>query len=154
MKERTCCFTGHRKIDLLDYIKLKYKLKLQILLLVEKGIIYFGVGGARGFDLLAAETILKMKRKYPQIRLIIVLPCNNHYEKWSKKDKKKYFKIEKQSDKKVYISDKYYMGCMQKRNRHLVDNSKYCIAYKRREYGGTAYTVKYAKMKNLEIINI
>ena len=58
MKERTCCFTGHRKIDLL---------------------------------------------------------CNNHYEKWSKKDKKKYFKIEKQSDKKVYITDKYYTGCMQKK---------------------------------------
>ena len=43
---------------------------------------------------------------------------------------------------------------MHKRNRHLVDNSSVCVCYLNRESGGTAYTVRYAKEKGLEIVNI
>ena len=43
---------------------------------------------------------------------------------------------------------------MQKRNRHLVDNSSLCISYLTSDSGGTAYTVNYAKAKGLKIINL
>ena len=43
---------------------------------------------------------------------------------------------------------------MFERNRKLVDMSTYCICYLTKATGGTAYTVKYAKKKNLQIINI
>ena len=43
---------------------------------------------------------------------------------------------------------------MQKRNRHLVDNSSACICYLTKSAGGTAYTVNYARRMGLRIINI
>ena len=43
---------------------------------------------------------------------------------------------------------------MHKRNRHLVDNSSVCVCYLNKENGGTAYTVRYAGKKGLEIINL
>lgn len=48
----------------------------------------------------------------------------------------------------------YFKGCMHKRNRHLVDNSGYCICYLTRTQGGTAYTVDYALERGLPVINI
>ena len=42
--------------------------------LINKGYRYFGADGARGFDALASETVLKLKATYPQIHLILVLP--------------------------------------------------------------------------------
>ena len=43
---------------------------------------------------------------------------------------------------------------MQKRNRHLVDNSSLCISYLTSDSGGTAYTVDYAKANGLKVINL
>ena len=54
----------------------------------------------------------------------------------------------------VYTAQKYAKGCMHKRNCHLVDNSSVCVCYLNRESGGTAYTVRYAGKKGLEIINL
>lgn len=62
--------------------------------------------------------------------------------------------IKAQCDKYVYTSEKYYDGCMQKRNRHLVDNSSHCICYLTHKRGGTYYTYNYAKRKMLKTINI
>ena len=64
-----------------------------------------------------------------------------------------YEKIKKEADKIVYISEEYTKSCMMERNRHLVDNSKYCICCFNGQKGGTAYTVSYAKKRGLEIIN-
>ena len=77
MKQKTCCFTGHREILDKDYKILKENLKYVIIQLIKKGIIYFGVGGARGFDMLVEKIILDLKKQYPQIKLILVLPCKS-----------------------------------------------------------------------------
>ena len=62
--------------------------------------------------------------------------------------------LKSKADKIVILSDKYYNGCMQARNRHMVNHSKYIICYKRKTSGGTAYTVNYANKKGLTIIEI
>ncbi len=116
--------------------------------------IYFGAGGARGFDTLAAQTIIELKQTYPQIKLILILPCKNQTLKWSEKDISSYEYLKSKADKIVILSDKYYNGCMQARNRHMVNHSKYIICYKRKTSGGTAYTVNYANKKGLTKIEI
>ena len=54
----------------------------------------------------------------------------------------------------IDVSRQYTRGCMHERNRHLVDNSSVCVCYLNRESGGTAYTVRYARERGLEIINL
>ena len=91
--------------------------------LITQGIIYYGCGGAIGFDLLAGETVLKLKKKYPQIKLIMVLPCVEQDKKWHQPDKDRYRTLLEACDKLVYVQRKYDNGCMLKRNRHLADHS-------------------------------
>lgn len=154
MKNKTCCFSGHRIIPSEEKKKIQKTLKNKIIELIDSGVIYFGTGGALGFDTIVAKTILKLKKSYPQIKLIIVIPCLEQQKFWSVKDKIQYEIIKKSADKIKILSDKYYKGCMQQRNRHLVDNSSYLICYKRKNTGGTVYTYNYAKKKNLHIIEI
>ena len=154
MKEKTCCFTGHRDIPLLQLPIIKSKLEKTIIEYIEKGYCYFGAGGALGFDTLAAQTVLKLKETYPQIKLILVLPCLTQTRGWKEADVKEYERIKSLADKVVYTSQEYTRGCMFKRNRHLVDFSSLCIAYLTKDEGGTAYTVKYAKQSGLNIINL
>ena len=154
MKEKTVCFTGHRTIPMLKKWKIEKKLKETLEALIDNGYCYFGAGGALGFDTIAAQTVLGLKKKHPEIKLILVLPCKNQTRGWEEKDVSVYESIIEQADKLVYTQEHYDRGCMFKRNRHLVDNSSVCVAYLTEEKGGTAYTVNYANQKGVKVINI
>lgn len=154
MRERTCCFTGHRKIPQSELGKVKCRLRNAIISAFKNGYLYFGAGGALGFDTLAAQTVLELKKKYPDIRLILVLPCLSQTRSWRESDISEYERIKSEADKVVYTSKEYTKDCMFKRNRHLVDNSSLCICYLTEQSGGTAYTVNYAKNNNLIVDNI
>jgi len=154
MRRLTCCFTGHRVIYKEDAKIIENDLADIIESLIKEGLIYFGVGGALGFDMYAAETVIELKKKYPSIRLILVLPCREYDKFWTDSQKERYTEIKKSSDKVLYTEEDYFPGCMQKRNRHLVDHSSVCVAYVRKMTGGTAYTVNYALKQGLKLINI
>ncbi|MBR5542776.1 MAG: DUF1273 family protein [Oscillospiraceae bacterium] len=154
MKNKTCCFTGYRELSFWDSLILSCKLKKEIKKLVGLGVIYFGNGGARDFDTIAAKAVLKMKKHYPDIHLILVLPCAEHTSNWNSYDKEEFEYVKLHADKVKVLSNHYYSGCMHTRNRHLVDNSSYCICYKRKDFGDTAYTVNYAIKRILRIIEL
>lgn len=154
VKEKTCCFTGHRDIPSGAYQHIFSKTEEMVENLIKKGYLYFGAGGALGFDTIGAFTVLKLKEKYPDVRLILVLPCLSQTRGWSSHDVEIYEDIKSRADKVVYTSEEYTRGCMHKRNRHLVDNSSACIAYLTDSKGGTAYTVDYAKKHGLIVYNI
>ncbi|WP_040198378.1 SLOG family protein [Candidatus Soleaferrea massiliensis] len=154
MKEQTCCFTGHRDISEGDTAGIVRLLEYEVEKLICEGVCYFGAGGAQGFDTIAAQVVLKMRERHPQIRLILVLPCRDQTQRWNQKDKQIYDAILSRADKVVYLADQYYRGCMHQRNRYLVDHSGHCICYLRRDMGGTAYTVRYAKSKGVHVINL
>lgn len=154
MKNQTACFTGHRHIEQNELTEVTQKLETALIELIESGYLYFGSGGALGFDMIAAESVLSLKARYPKIKLILVLPCSNQTAFWSIYEKNRLKKIRALADKVVCLSETYYSGCMQKRNRHLVDNSSACISYLRKNDGGTYYTVEYARKRNLKIIGL
>jgi len=144
MKNITCCFTGHRNILEKEFLEIQKRLKIEIIKLIEQGVCYFGSGGAMGFDIMAAQAVIELKSIYKHIKLILVLPCKEHTINWKQKDNNKFDYIFKKADKIVYISEHYYKGCMHKRNRHLVENSGFCICYLTKTSGGTMYTADYA----------
>lgn len=153
-KAKTCCFTGHRELPLGQHQNIFHKTEETIESFINKGYRFFGAGGALGFDTIAAFAVLKLKERYPDIRLILVLPCLSQAKSWSKEDVEIYESIKRQADKVVYTSQEYTRGCMHKRNRHLVDNSSACISFLTENKGGTAYTVDYAKKHGLSVVNV
>lgn len=153
-KSQTCCFTGHRSLPSEQLCSIQQRLEEAVVSLIHKGVRYFGAGGALGFDTLAAQIVLKLKDEYPQIKLILVLPCADQSDRWSVEDVRSYEAIKAAADKVVCLADCYHRGCMHERNRHLVNHSGYCICYLSGDSGGTAYTVSYAKAQGLVVTNI
>lgn len=154
LKEKTCFFTGHRDIPQDKIPEIQAKLEEAVISLIDKGVIYYAVGGALGFDTVATLTIIKLKSKYPQIRLVMILPCKNYDFSWQGKDMKVFESLKKRADKVVYTAERYYNGCMYKRNRHMAEGSGFCICYQKAPTGGTAYTINFAKSLGIHIINI
>ena len=152
--KETCCFTGHRSIPAgLDKF-LGERSSAGIEYLYKQGIKNFLVGGALGFDTIAAHSVIKQRESHSDIQLIVVAPCQDQDKYWVQKDKDIYTKIKKDADEVITLSENYYQGCMQDRNRYLVDNSIACICYLTQISGGTAYTVSYAKSKGLTVYNL
>ena len=154
LRAKTCCFTGHRSLSHEEKLGAAVRLRRVIKEQIKAGIVFCGAGGALGFDTLAAQTILKIKKEHPQLRLILVLPCEDQTRGWCSEDIMVYEDIKRRSDKVVYVSREYTPDCMHRRNRHLVDHSGTCICYLTKNSGGTAYTVDYARRKGLRIINL
>ena len=154
LKDKTCCFTGHRKLPKKDMVKIEACLEKEITNLIKSGFCYFAAGGAQGFDTVAEQSVLHLKEKYPHIKLFLILPCRNQAERWDEQNKRLYEHIKSKSDKVIYTSDNYFRGCMHKRNRYLADISTVCISYLTKKSGGTVYTVNYAHRKGLKVINI
>ncbi len=154
MKQKTCCFTGHRAIPDKQRTQIFARLTEAIEKKIQEGVLYFGAGGALGFDSIAEFAVLNLKNKYPDIKLILVLPCPNQDKFWSEKDKALLQSVIERADKVTYAESAYTRTCMHKRNRHLVDNSAHCICYLTEDTGGTAYTVGYAHERGLDVVNI
>ena len=75
MKYKTVCFTGHRKMTAGERKLAAERLEETVKSLISEGYCYFMTGGAPGFDTLAAQCVLFIKKQYPHIKLILVLPC-------------------------------------------------------------------------------
>ncbi len=152
--EKICCFTGHREIYEGDRETLYSALLDAVEGLIAEGFCEFRSGGAIGFDTLAADAVLSLKQKYPQIKLYIYVPCLGQDKYYTPEQKKKYLSQINSADKILCMAEHYYRGCMQARNRALVDGADCCIAYLRKDSGGSAYTEKYAQSKNCRVIRL
>lgn len=155
MKDCTACFTGHRVIDLSVIESVQTQTNKMLEKLIDTGYRYFFCGGAMGFDMLAAQAVLRMWEQYVRhIGLLLALPYPEQAVGWSVENSEMYMQIKEAADKVIYTSGHYHRGCMFIRNRYMVDNSSWCISYQTNDKGGTAYTVNYARIRNIPIINI
>lgn len=154
LRDQTCCFTGHRILPANATTAILRKLDSILLPLIEREVRVFWLGGALGFDTLAAEHLLKLKQQYPQIVIYLALPFEEYRNRWSETQKSRAANIDAQADQIVYCSHTPSKGAFLQRNQYMVDQSRYCIAYCNRSAGGTAYTLRYAQQKGLVIQNL
>ena len=156
----TCSFTGHRPNKLpwgynekgIRFFLFKNRLRKTIKESIKNGYKHFISGMALGSDMLCAEMVLKLKKKHPNITLECAIPCINQTERWLKGTIERYNTIISKADKVTYVSNKHYFnGCMQKRNKYMVNNSSFLIAIYNGSSGGTKQTSKLAKESHLII---
>lgn len=144
----TVSFSGHRVLDKnFDKSKIENAVKRCI----HQGYDTFLTGMAIGFDTECFRILLELKKSY-NIKIISCIPCINQSERFNSKQKEEYEFLLSNADEKIFISNEYSLGCMQKRNKFMVNYSTVLIAYLRREGTGTSSTVKYAIKKGIKII--
>ncbi len=155
LRPRTCCFTGHRIIPDKDLPRIMDRAEQTVRQLIEQGIVFFGVGGAIGYDTEVAKLLFRLRATdYPQIKVILVYPFEGFTSRWNDKQRAEYARLLPQYDKAVCVAQRASREAYLTRDRHLVDGSAYCIAYCTRDSGGTAYTLRYARQEGLEIYNM
>ena len=152
-RPHTVCFTGHRALGKADEAALS-RLDDLLRLLYTRGYRDFLCGGALGFDLFAAEAVIRLRNKHPDVRLIFCLPCVDQSAKWKRADCSRYERLLYLSDETRVLSPRYYDGCMQVRNAYMVDRSYLCVAYMARLHGGTLSTVRYALTQDVPVVNL
>lgn len=120
---------------------------------IKRGYKTFLCGMAIGFDMICAETVLALKKHYPEIKLIAAIPCRNQDCKWEEKSRKRYRKLLKKADGVRCIYDEYIGAeCMIERNRYMVEHSSLLIALYDGTAGGTKSTINYAQTQKREIV--
>lgn len=155
-----CCVTGHRPkgfpfphgTDCFESEEYLILLEAQITELINSGYTRFISGMAEGADMDFAEIILDLRVDYTFISLEAVLPypfvmpknpTNVHFDKQE---------IIAQSNAVIVVSPCYFRGCLQKRNRYMVDKSDLVLAiWNGERKGGTWDTIKYARKEGKEI---
>lgn len=149
----TVAFTGHRELPP-NSLNIRKSLHNTLTYYINMGYHTFLCGMAMGFDLLCGEEVVKLKENYPNVRLVLCIPCTNQDYYFSAIDKKRYSFLIENCDDTIFISKNCTKEAMLKRNRFMVDNCNLVIAYKARDFGGTAYTINYALRKGVEVVNI
>ncbi|MBO4355598.1 MAG: DUF1273 family protein [Clostridia bacterium] len=152
-----CCFTGHR--DLTDkeydhaYSSVSHVIKD---LYYNFGVTDFYVGGALGFDTVAADALIAAREEGIPLKMILAVPCSDQDKYWTVAAKRTYRRIMEKSDRIVILNNEYYNGCMLERNRYMVDRSDFCVAFLRSSTikGGTLYTIRYAQKMNKTVVNV
>lgn len=144
LQVKSCAFTGHREVE--NDLDVK-RLNQEIEALIKRGVDTFYNGMARGFDLIAAKEVLKLKKKYKNVKLIACIPYYGQEKYFDVKDKKAYQEVLKKADLQTLLSPVYYKGCELRRDEYMADRADVLITYLRKTMGGTAYTVRYFTKK-------
>ena len=109
---------------------------------------------ARGADLYFCEAVLALREKYPGVTLEAAIPCEEQAARWKERDRNRYFSIIEQCDLETMVQRHYTNGCMQRRNRYMVDHASLVLAVYDGMLGGTMYTLTYAMRQGVRVVTL
>lgn len=159
--EHTCCFFGHRNIDV------STELEEKLCSIIEKLILDYDVntflfGSKSEFNSLCHDAVSELQEKYPYLKRIYVRAefpyISEHYKSYLFQWYEETYYPEKilHAGRNVYI----------KRNYEMVDRSQFCVVYFDEAYtprkrgkstgtkSGTKLAYDYAIRKNKTVINL
>lgn len=152
---QTVCFTGHRVLPPESEAAIRDATEDAARDAIMQGYDTFLVGGALGYDTLAQLTVLRLRRDFPYLRIVMAIPCRDQDARWDERDQRMYRTLCRLSDDRVVLQERYDERCMLARNRFMVEHSSRCIAcWSGSVRGGTAYTVRLARRRGLPIVNV
>lgn len=162
-KKYSVCFSGYEPDQFpFDYQqnevqlhKLHTQIEKAIVKALDSSYRKFFTGMVDGFDLVAAETLLKIKEEYPQYKDIYITAVIPYPEYSCSENWQKLFDIVKScANQIIYISPKYTNDCFQMRNQYIIDNSSYMICFWNSDKADISPVIKMAKDNELFIDNL
>lgn len=167
MKQKKCCFIGHRKINITDELKNRLTAIIENLIVYENVDTFF-FGSKSMFDDLCYKIVSKLKEKYPNIKRIYIRAEFPYIDE----DFKAYL-LQRFED--TYYPDKILgagRAAYVERNIEMINQSDYCVVYYNENYqpprrknsskslndyqpkSGTKIAHDYAKKKGVIIFNV
>lgn len=141
----TCTFCGHH--DTPDSIRPMLVAAIEKLI-VENNVDTFYVGTHGNFDKMALSVLREIRKKYPQVNYYVALA----------------YLPEKKEEYPLYADNETVLPegienhprrfAISYRNKWMVEQSQYLIAYVKNSFGGASKTLEYAIKRHLNIIEI
>ena len=162
VRSKTCCFTGHRPQKLPwgfnendpRFLAMKERLRSAIVEAIEDGYTYFVSGMALGFDMVAAELVLELRKQYPGISLECALACEGQEKVWLPKTKLRFTRVIMQASNVTYFTKEFTRTCMDERNLLMVNKSSLIITLYDGKPGGTKKTLDVARAMGSRVVNV
>lgn len=150
MERCACTFIGHSqlwgrkgKLEPMVYEHLER-------LITEHDTDTFLCGGMGEFDSICSSVVLRLKKMY-NIRSVLVIP---YMTKEINENGIYYAQLYDNIIRPEELMGAHYKSAITRRNRWMVDQSRYALCYVRDDYGGAYKTLTYAKKKAITIINL
>ena len=151
----TVCFTGHRPEKLTQSEEtVREALRKGIDQALAWRCTTFISGMAPGVDIWAAEEILALKRKNPEVKLVCAVPFDGFARNWDDDWKNRYTAILAKADEVFFVSPGNMRAVAIIRDKWMVDHSSLVIAFYNGEKGGTRTTIDYAEKKKVRVLNV
>lgn len=158
----TCCFTGHRPAKLPwgsneedpRCLDLKRRIRDAVDSAYEEGFRHFICGMALGCDFYFAEAVLDLRERKGDVTLEAAIPCPTQPDHWGAADQERYRALVAACDYETMVQHQYGPGCMQRRNRYMVDHSALVIAVYDGMPGGTRQTLEYALRRGVSFVDL
>lgn len=153
MKEKTCCFIGHRKIEETSELRGELYEIIERLIKDEK-VDTFLFGSKSRFNDLCHELVTKIKEKYPHIKRVYVRAEYPYID-----DNYQAYLLENYED--TYYPEKIIgagKAAYVERNCEMINNSRFCVVYYDEQNApttrksGTKTVLDYAVKHKKEII--
>ena len=148
----SCCFSGHRPTKLPwgeneddpRCRALKVRLRDALDAAYEAGYRHFICGMAQGCDLYFCELALALRQRHGDVSVEAAIPCPTQADGWPRTQQERYRRLVAACDYETLVQSSYSPGCMQRRNRYMVDRSDCVLAFWNGSRSGTGSTVAYA----------
>lgn len=157
----SCAFTGHRPAALpwgdderdARCLALKAKLEDAIRTAYRQGFRHFICGMAQGADLYFCEGVVKLRSEFPGITLEAAVPFPGQCDRWSREERERYRALLALCDMETLIQQFHTPGCMQRRNRYMVDHAGLLLAVfnGNPQASGTLGTINYALQQGVRV---
>lgn len=122
--------------------------------LAEQGYRTFLCGMACGFDLAAAEAVLRLRASGIPLTLHAAVPFPGQADSYRTADRARYERVLASADVVQVLSPHYYPSCFLRRNDFLVASSALLVCWWDGSRSGTGYTVRQARACGLHVINL
>ena len=161
-RQMTVCFSGYRPeklpwgYDECDprCAQLKQRLRRAVCAACDDGFRHFICGMAQGCDLYFCELALALRQLHGDVTVEAAIPCPSQADGWGEAQKSRYRDILARCDYETMVQQSYTPGCMQRRNRYMVDHASLLIAVNDGARGGTRSTIEYAFKRGVNVLDI
>ncbi len=159
-RQTSCCFSGHRPGKLPwghneqdpRCTDLKRRMHDVLESAYEEGYRHFICGMAEGCDFYFCELALQLRQQHADVTVEAAIPCASQSERWSPEEQRRYEHLVAACDYETLVQEAYTAGCMQRRNRYMVDHASLLLAVHDGQPGGTYSTILYALQRKLQVI--
>lgn len=160
LRSKTCCFSGYR-VEKMPFAAndraaidaLCRTIEQAVRRAAADGYTRFFSGMSTGFDLWAAEVVLRVRSELP-VQLLCAVPFDAQASRFAPDWKRRFNACLLAADQVFSLSRHYYAGCYAARNQFMVDAASRLICYYDGRAGGTAQTVRMAQDSGLSIVNL